>query len=356
MFECEEWVLRARELPDSVLSETVLDDLLTTPSPALVAMLARLPGDIAVLGVGGKMGVTLGARVRRAIDVSGASKTVYGVSRFSDPERRDALEAVGIRTIPCDLLDRDAVTQLPQVENVIFMAGRKFGTQGAEAQTWATNVSVPDNVAYHYRRSRIVVFSTGCVYPLVSAIDGGCTESMAPDPVGEYAQSCLGRERVFSYWSHQWGTPICLMRLNYAIDLRYGVLHDIAARVFAGKPVDLTVSHFNAIWQGDANDWAVRCLDLCASPPAVINVTGPETVSVRFVAEVFARCFDTDVSFIGEAAGRHMYLSNAAQAIDRFGYPSVPLMRMIRWQADWIQRGGASLDKPTHFAVVDGAF
>ncbi|MBN1249074.1 MAG: NAD(P)-dependent oxidoreductase [Anaerolineae bacterium] len=293
---------------------------------------------------------------RRAIDEAGVAKTIYGISRFSDPASQDALASAGVRTVSCDLLDREAVAQLPKVANVIYMVGRKFGTRGAQALTWATNVSVPDNVSHHYRESRIVVFSTGCVYPLVPVSSGGCTEGTPPDPVGEYAQSCLGRERVFSYWSETWGTPVCFMRLNYAIDLRYGVLYDIGFRVFSGKPVDLTVSHFNAIWQGDANDWALRCLEACASPPSILNVTGPETVSVRFVAEAFARLFGVQATFTGDGSGGRMYLSNAAAAVERFGYPSVPLMTMIRWQAAWIQGGGRSLHKPTHFGVVDGDF
>jgi hypothetical protein len=344
------------EFPDVIADEAELDRYLSTPSQALTEMLSSIEGDLAILGVSGKMGLTLAAMARRAIDAAGVHKTVFGVSRFSDPEHRAILESAGVQTLPCDLLNRDAVTRLPRVANVIYMVGRKFGTQGAEATTWATNVSIPDNVSHHYRQSRMVVFSTGCVYPLVPVGRGGCVETTPPGPVGEYAQSCLGRERVFSYWSDVWYTPVCLMRLNYAIDLRYGVLHDIGSRVFAGKPIDLTVSHFNAIWQGDANDWALRCLALCSSPPSVINVTGPETISVRYVAESFADLFGVPVSFSGADVEGRMYLSNAAKAIGCFGYPSVPLQTMIRWQAAWIRRGGRSLNKPTHFAVTDGEY
>lgn len=348
--------MQSTDLPDKIADEGELDALLSRPSPALVAAMAALQGDIVILGIGGKMGASLGVMARRAIEEAGIAKDVYGVSRFSDAASRGYLASEGVRTVACDLLDRDAVARLPQADNVIYMVGRKFGTSGAEPLTWATNVSVPDYVSHHYRGSRLVAFSTGCVYPLVSAASGGCSERVPPDPVGEYAQSCLGRERVFSYWSNRWGTPVCLVRLNYAIDLRYGVLYDIGARVFAGQPVDLTVSHFNAIWQGDANDWALRCLKLCASPPKVLNVTGPETVAVRYVAETFAELFGVKVRFTGEDSASRMYLSNAAEAMDRFGYPSVPLMTMIRWQADWIERGGRSLNKPTHFGVVDGEY
>lgn len=342
--------------PASVETEEALDALLTTPPPDLVEMMARIDGDIIVLGIGGKMGLTLGLLARRAIEAADVRKSVIGVSRFSDSAVRDALEAQGIRTLPCDLLDRAAVAGLPRVKNVIYMVGRKFGTKGAEPLTWASNVSVPDNVGQHFTDSRLVVFSTGCVYPLVPAVTGGCTEGVAAEPVGEYAQSCLGRERVFEHWSNAFATPLCLVRLNYAIDLRYGVLHDIGRRVYEGRPVDLGVSHFNAIWQGDANHWALRCLEHCASPANVLNVTGPETASVRSVAEAFAELFGVGVDFVGERAGGCMYLSNAAEAIAHFGNPSVPLTAMIRWQADWIQRGGRSLDKPTHFAVVDGEY
>ena len=236
------------------------------------------------------------------------------------------------------------------------MAGRKFGTQGEEDLTWAMNVIAPDNVATHFRDSRIVAFSTGCVYPLVSVASGGCTEDIPPDPVGEYAQSCLGRERVFSYHSRIHGTPVCLVRLNYAIDLRYGVLFDIGKRVYEGQPVDLTTSHANVIWQGDANNQALLCLEHATSPATALNVTGPETVSVRYVAETFAHLFERDVHFTGNDEDSRMYLNNAAKATALFGYPTVPLMQMIRWQADWIKAGGRSLDKPTHFEVTDGQY
>jgi nucleoside-diphosphate-sugar epimerase len=253
-------------------------------------------------------------------------------------------------------LDREAVAALPKAKNAIYMAGRKFGTKGREHITWATNVIAPDNVGRHFRESRIVVFSTGCVYPLVPVSTEGCTEADAPNPVGEYAQSCLGRERIFGYSSVEFGTPICLMRLNYAIDLRYGVLHDIGWKVFESQPVDTSVSHFNAIWQGDANRQALLCLEHCTSPPNPINITGPETVSVRFVANQFAQSFGKTALFKGSEEDSRMYLSNAAKAASLFGPPSVSLSRMIEWQAHWIRSGGVSLGKPTHFDVTDGRY
>ena len=345
-----------RELPQMIDSEDALDALLAEPSEALTALMPRLRGDIIVLGIGGKMGTTLGVAAAHAICQAGCAKRVFGVSRFSAPEARAYLEDHGVRTIPCDLLDQSGVAQLPQVENVIYMVGRKFGTGGSEYLTWATNVLVPSNVASHFRDSRLVVFSTGCVYPLVKPASGGCTEATPPDPVGEYAQSCLGRERILEYWSRATGCQMCFLRLNYAVGLRYGVLYDIGCRVYAGDPVDLAVSHVNLIWQGDANRQALLALELCDTPPAILNVTGPETAPVRSIAERFAELFDTEARFVGEASERGMYLSNAGEAAARFGYPSVPLDTMIRWQADWIRRGGPVLEKPTHYGVTDGQF
>jgi len=345
-----------RAWPECIADEASLNEVLSAPSPALLSLMQRLQGDILVLGIGGKMGVTLGLSAVRALREAGVDKTVYGVSRFSDARVRSVLDAGGVRTLSCDLLDPRAVAELPRVRNVIYMVGRKFGTDGREALTWATNVSVPSTVVDLFRESRIVAFSTGCVYPLVTATAGGCTEATPPSPVGEYGQSCLGRERIFEYGSRAYGTPVCLLRLNYAVDLRYGVLHDIGQAVYAGEPIDLTVSHVNVIWQGDANRQALQALELCASPPAVLNVTGPETASVRFIAEILAEAFGREALFTGDEGQGRMYLSNASQAAALFGYPSVPLLTMIGWQADWIARGQPSLGKPTHYEVVDGQF
>ena len=343
-------------LPKTITDETALDELLSRPAPALIALMQRPEGDLIILGIAGKMGVTLGMMAARAIQAAGARKRVIGVARFTDETARATLEAHGIETIRCDLLDREAVAALPHAANVIYMAGRKFGTQEDADLTWALNVIAPENVAQHFCKSRIVAFSTGCVYPLVTAASGGCTEDQTPAPIGEYAQSCLGRERVFGYHSRVHGARVCLVRLNYAIDLRYGVLHDIGQRVYAGEPVDLSASHFNAIWQGDANRQALLCLEHCAAPAVALNVTGPETVAVRFVAETFGRLFEREVRFTGSEEGSRMYLSNAAKSTALFGYPTVPLAQMIHWQADWIKAGGSTLGKPTHFEVTDGKF
>ena len=342
--------------PKSIQNETELDEVLSRPSPQLVAMMQRLEGDITILGIAGKIGMTLGLTAIRAIQAAGVRKKVIGVARFSEPGSQEHLEKSGIETIPCDLLDCTAVSKLPQVKNIIFMAGRKFGTNGSEELTWAMNVLVPGNVAEHYgSTSRIVAFSTGCVYPLFPVLSGGPTEEDIPVPIGEYAQSCLGRERIFEHYSKIKQTPVCHFRLNYAIDLRYGVLYDIGKKVLAGDPVDLTMGHFNAIWQGDANCQALLCLEHCSSPANILNITGPETISVQYVANEFSRLLGKKVTFTGEPAA-NAYLNNSAKATRLFGYPRVSLNQMIEWTAGWLQSGGRSLNKPTHFEASNGRY
>lgn len=342
-------------IPTSLTNETALDDFLTTPSPALVDFMRRLPGDIAVLGAAGKMGVTLCGLAARAAHEAGVRKRVLAVSRFSDEAVIEQLRGWDVETIRCDLLDREAVARLPEMENVVFMAGRKFGTEGAQAATWAMNTLAPAEAARHFCRSRIVAFSTGCVYPLVSANSGGCAEETPPEPVGEYAQSCLGRERLFEYLSSEHGTPVLLFRLNYSIDLRYGVLHDIAERIAAGAPVSRSVAHFNVIWQGDANERALLSLGHCAAPPAVLNVTGAEMLELEKVARALGEKMGREVTFEGAPAGK-AYLSNAAKSVGLFGTPRVGTEAMLDWTAEWVARGGRSLGKPTHFEVTDGKF
>jgi len=343
------------DLPSRLASEGALDALLARPYPALVQLMRTLPGDLAILGINGKMGVSLGRLAANAVKEAGVTKRIYGISRFADTAACDALAAAGIEPLPCDLLDRDAVASLPQAPNVIFMAGRKFGTMDEADLTWAINTVVPATVCTHFHASRIVAFSTGCVYPLVPPASGGCVESTPPSPVGEYAQSCLGRERMFSYFSGSQGTRVCLIRLNYALDTRYGVLHDIAQAIWRGQPVDRSANHFNAIWQGDANNQALLALDQCTSPAAILNLTGPETLSVTQVANQLGALLDKPVTFAGEP-GPMAYLNDAGLAHRLFGYPRVPISRIIHWTADWIRSGGRSLDKPTHFEVVNGAF
>lgn len=332
-----------------------LDAKLTEPPDELVSDIAGLDGDIIILGAGGKMGVTLARLARNAVERAGVGKRIIAVSRFSSGEARQELEAHGVETIAADLLDDSQLHGLPEIRNVIYMIGQKFGTSGREYMTWAMNAYLPGRVAEKYRHSRIVSFSTGNVYPLTPVRLGGASEEHPTGPIGEYAQSCLGRERVFEYFSHKYGTPMLFFRLNYAIDLRYGVLLDIARAVKECRPVDLRMGHVNVIWQGDANTMALRSLNLCSSPPSVLNITGPETVSVRWVAEQFAERFRVEPRFANEEAETAL-LSNASRAHQLFGYPKVSLRQMIEWIAAWVEAGMPTFDKPTHFQERGGRF
>ena len=343
------------DLPDHIPDELTLDEMLSRPEKDLIEFIKNMDGDIMILGSAGKIGISLACMAARAIKESGVGKKVIAVDVAFDDIARQAFDKYGVETIVCDLLDRTDISKLPVVTNVIFMVGKKFGTSDNQELTWAINVIAPNNVAHHFIDSNIVVFSSGCVYPLVP-VDAAPAEDIAPWPVGEYSQSTLGRERVFSYYSKTFGTRICQYRLNYAIDMRYGVLYDIAMKVFNAKPVELAVSHFNCIWQGDANRLALLCLGQCASPPAVLNVTGPETISVRETAEKFARIFNKEVEFIDERENSTMYLSDASRSFEIFGKPVVTLDTMIKWQARWIEQGGRSLNKPTHFEVTSGKY
>ncbi len=339
-------------LPDTLKSEVELDRVLSRPSSTLTAELDAIDGDILILGVGGKIGPTLAQLAKQAAP----RKHVLGVARFTDGRTRSALEESGIETIVCDLADGEQLRSLPKVANVIFMAGRKFGSAQGPGETWATNARVAAMVANAFRESRIVAFSTGCVYPYVDVGSGGATEATALEPPpGDYGWSCVARERLFQFHSARHGTSGRLLRLNYAIDMRYGVLHDVAKAVFEGRPVDLTTGHVNVIWQGDAASQALRALGHCTTPIAPLNISGPETVSVRWLAHVFGAAFDKEPVLSGREA-TDAWLVNTSQAARLFGYPSVPLRRMIDWTADWIARGGATIDKPTHFAVRDGVF
>jgi nucleoside-diphosphate-sugar epimerase len=339
----------------AIRTEGELEERLSRPSAADVEFMRELEGDLLILGVAGKMGPSLARRARRAADEAGLRKRIVGVARFSNPRVREELEAAGVETICADLLDEEQLQALPELPNVIYMAARKFGTTGNEYLTWALNTYLPGRVGERFRRSRIVAFSSGNVYPLVPIAHGGPTEATPPDPVGEYAQSVLGRERMFEYFSARYGTPVTLLRLNYAIDLRYGVLVDIALKVYQRQPVNLAMGQVNVIWQGDANSVALRAFRLCQSPPAVLNVTGPETVSVRSLAWKFARRFGVEPIFDGTEAPTAL-LSDASLCHRLFGYPEVTLEQMIEWVAEWIRAGGVLWNKPTHFEVRDGRF
>jgi nucleoside-diphosphate-sugar epimerase len=342
-------------LPKVLRTEAEVDELMAHPSPELTGMMNNLKGDIAILGIAGKMGLSLGALAVNAIQAAGVTKTVYGVSRFSDSTALAAVSKLGIIPIQCDLLDHSATSALPKIPNIIFMAGRKFGTAGEADLTWAMNTLVPAHVCEHFTASRIVAFSTGCVYPLLPCDHSGSVEDDGPNPVGEYAQSCLGRERTFEYFSRSAGIPICLLRLNYALDVRYGVIHDLAKTIWEGQPVNRTVDYFNAIWQGDANSQALQALPLCSSPPTILNITGPEKISVTATAELLGRLLNKPVSYTGKP-GPTAYLNNPARAQRLFGHPRVPLVNVIHWTAEWIKQGGRSLGKPTHFEVSDGKY
>ncbi len=344
-------LLDPARLPERFASEHELDEFLARPRTALIRDLAGIDGDIMILGVAGKMGPTLARLARNAVP----GRRIIGVARFSDPAARQRLDAWGVETIACDLLDRAAIDALPDVGNVVFAAGHKFGASGNPSMTWAMNTHVPALVAERFRGSRIVAFSTGNVYALTAIGRQGAGESTAPAPVGEYAQSCLGRERLFEHFSIRHRTPGRIVRLNYAIDMRYGVLVDIATKIRQGVPVDVTMGYVNVIWQGDANAQVLRCLAHCSTPTTPINCTGPETISIRWLAKELGARMGRPVEITGREAETAL-LSDTTEAARLFGYPQVPLGRMLDWVADWVAHDGASLNKPTKFEVRDGEF
>jgi nucleoside-diphosphate-sugar epimerase len=339
----------------ALITVAELEAKLAEPSEALIQDLASIEGDIIILGVGGKMGPSLARLAKNAITQGGLNKRVIGVSRFSSEEARRELEEAGVETISCNLLNDEELKQLPHADNVIYMAGNKFGTTGREHFTWAMNTYLPGRVAEKYKDSRIVVFSSGNIYPFMPVGSGGANEAVSPEPLGEYAQSCLGRERIFEYHSHKNGTPMAMYRLNYAVDMRYGVLLEIAKAVKEERTIDLTMGHANIIWQGDANSMALRCLTQCSSPASVINVTGPETMSIRWAAEQFAQRLGATARFEG-AESENALLNNASKSHQLFGYPAVSMLQMIDWMTEWVQAGAATWNKPTHFQERKGKF
>jgi nucleoside-diphosphate-sugar epimerase len=344
-------LLTRDNLPDTICDIAALDDLLCRPSQALIDDLAAVDGDIMILGVAGKMGPTLAGLAKAALP----HRRIIGVARFSDPLVKAWLEARGIETINCDLLDEAAIKTLPKAKNIVFMAGRKFGAEGDLSLTWAMNAHVPALVAQAFAASRIVAFSTGCVYPFVPVNGKGADESLAPDPPGEYAQSCVGRERMFEYFSRQFATPGRLFRLNYAIDMRYGVLHDIAIKILTGKPIDVSLGHVNFIWQGDAAAQALRCLAHCDTPTSPINVSGHEILAVRDLAAKLGARLGREPMIVGTEQPT-AWLTDTSQATKLFGLPVVDTSRLIVWTADWVARAMPSLGKPTKYEVRDGRY
>jgi len=342
-------------LPNEIASEDELDWFLAEPSLPLVENINVLKDGLILLGAGGKLGLTLALMSKRAAEKAGLKIPIFAVSRFSNSVQKERFAKFGIETISCDLLDPKNVERLPDVPNVVFMVGYKFGTTGNEPLTWVINAYLPGVVARRYSESRILVFSTGNVYPFVAVESSGADENTPPNPIGEYAQSCLGRERVFQYFCITQRTPTAIIRLNYAVELRYGVLVDIAKAVWDGQPVDLSMPYVNVIWQSDACDWALRAFSLCSVPATILNVTGPEKVSVRAVAEKFGEIFGRTPKFKGREAPTAL-LSNSTRACQIFGKPRINLEQMVIWIADWIMRGGILHNKPTHFWEREGRF
>ena len=337
-------------------SEAELEEALATPSAGLIDDLARGAGDLVILGAGGKMGPTLAMLARRGMDAAGRKgDAVYAVSRFGDAAIRDRLENAGVKVVSFDLIENDDFSSLPDAPNVVFMVGAKFGAATNASWAWEVNAALPDRVARRYRDSAISVLSTGNVYPFLPASSGGAAEEVQPAPIGEYAQSCLGRERVFEFGAQERGTRVAIIRLNYAVDLRYGVLADIGSAVHAGQPVSVATANVNVIWQGYANEVVLRSLVHASTEPFTINLTGPELLSVESIARRFGTLFDREVEIVDEPQSTAL-LSDARRCMALFGYPSVSAEELIRMQADWIGAALPMIAKPTKWAVRDGKF
>ncbi|MGW1682000.1 NAD-dependent epimerase/dehydratase family protein [Saccharopolyspora sp. NPDC002376] len=335
--------------------EAALDDLLSRPLPGVGEALAAVGGDIVLLGAGGKIGPTMARMARRALDAVGSTAKVVAVSRFSDHTVAEGLRAAGIEVHTADLAESACYRDLPDAAALLFLAAMKFGTTGAEHKTWWSNVAIPAMVADRYRGVPSVVYSTGNVYPLTPLSHGGSLETDPPGPVGEYAQSCLARERIFTHAAHTWGTPATIFRLNYACELRYGVVADLAVKIAAGEQVDVTMPAVNVAWQGDVAAWSLRSVELAAAAPHILNATGPETVSVRRLATWLAQDMGTDVAFVGTES-EDALINDAAECHERYGYPTVPLRRLVRWVAEWVGGGGRQLGKATKFQQREGNF
>jgi nucleoside-diphosphate-sugar epimerase len=341
--------------PEKISNEEQLEELLSRPGKEAIELFSRLDGDLIFLGVAGKIGRSLALMAKRACEEAGIKKRIIGVSMFETKEQQEKLEKTGIQTIHGDLLDSRFTDSLPKAMNVFYLAGMKFGSVDNLSLTWAINTYLPAIVADSFKNSRIVAFSTGCVYPLVPVESGGSKESDSPVAIGEYAQSCLGRERMFEFGSIRNNTRIALIRLNYSVEMRYGVLVDIALKVKNKQPVDLTMGYFNVIWQGDMNDYVLRSLEFAGTPARVLNITGPEILSVKEVAREFGKLFGVDVTFENKEATTAL-LNNSKLAYELFGQPKVPVKQVISWLAEWLSEEKTILGKPTHFEVRDGKY
>jgi nucleoside-diphosphate-sugar epimerase len=341
--------------PEYIKDENALENVLSEPTPELIALMKKITGDIIFLGVAGKMGISMARMAKRACAEAGVSKKIIGVARFTSVKARELLDKSGIETIKGDLLDIDFLNSLPDVENVVYLAGMKFGATGNEPYTWAMNVFLPGLVVEKFKKSRIVALSTGSVYSFTEIEAAWSKESDLFESVGEYAQSCLGRERLFEYGSTAYGISTALVRLAYAVEMRYGVLVDIAQKVYNGNVVDLTMGYANVIWQGDANTQILRLLEFCENPAAIYNVTGPELVSIRETALEFGRLFNRKVVFTGREAETALLL-DSSKVWKLMGKPRVKLKQIIQWTAHWIKDGKPLLGRPTHYEVRDGKF
>lgn len=342
-------------MPNGFTSVEQLDDALSEPTANVVAAMLRLDGDILILGAGGKIGLSIARMAKRASERAGNRRRIVGVSRFSAPGERSRWQDQDIPTIQCDLLSPGAVGSLPAARNVLYLAGMKFGSNRDPSMTWALNAWLPGEVCQRFPDSRFVAFSTGNVYGVVDVSSGGSRESDKPAPIGEYAMSCLGRERIFEYFSRSQHIPVALVRLFYACEMRYGILLDLAQSVASGKAIDLSTGRANVVWQGDSNAQALQLFELAASPPFVINVTGPETLSVRETALALGQLLDKEPVFTGVETSTAC-LANTFLAQAAFGLPRIGADRLIQWTAGWVKRNGPTLEKPTHFEVRDGSY
>lgn len=345
----------AEQFPKQIKSESELDEIMTRPSPSLVKWITTLESPLVIVGAAGKMGPSLTVQLKRAADTANHNLKIIAVSRYSDPTVREWIEERGIQTLACDLLQRESLADLPDAPNIINLVGLKFGTAQNPSLTWAVNTLVPAHVTERYPKSRIVALSTGNVYPMVSVKDGGSIETDPITPIGEYANAAVARERLFEYHSHKFGTRIVLLRLNYAVDMRYGVLLEIAKSVWAEKPVDVKMGFFNCIWQGDANEMIIRSLDLAESPPAVFNLTGPEVLSVRKIAGRFGELMNRSVRLDGQEETTAL-LSDSSRLCNKVGEPPTSLDHVLQCTAHWVMHGGKTYGKSTHFQIRDGKY